>query len=383
MLALVLTTAVTACYMLYILDKNSLYRRMLVLCRLLFLVHTILACVISKKIIKGESVTIVVYMFYCILVSAINGTLDLYGFIDITLWPLLFISICNLMNSLGKKDVNRIYASIDKSKGIIFACSFIVGLFSIPLILRHLSGQGRAGEVIFPVYFMISLLALLLLAFPNNKKTLIIPIVAILATTKRTAFLSVTIGLILGLIAEIYISGDIKQKWKKVVQFALVITAGYLLLYYMINKFNLDILSRLNNLIEDGGSGRNEIWEKVLNEYNEGTLLNRLFGHGCMAVSKLKLTGRAILAHDDFLEILYDYGIFGLALILIWTIQLIKQFILLVRTKSKLLPSYCYAMIGFIFLATFSYLMIQSYIMLYFSIYFAIVCSLTKINDFN
>ncbi len=83
------------------------------------------------------------------------------------------------------------------------------------------------------------------------------------------------------------------------------------------------VIERFENLKEDGGSGRTDIyvyvWDKILNA-NAG---NNILGYGWGSVQKTSL---GLSAHNDFLEIIYDFGWFGFILYLF---VLINLFILL------------------------------------------------------
>lgn len=145
--------------------------------------------------------------------------------------------------------------------------------------------------------------------------------------------------------------------------------AGFL---FVAQSFQLEILERFLSLSQDGGSGRNEIWASILLHYFDGTTTQRLFGRGFQAVTELKLTGRAILAHNDYLEILYDYGIVGLLLLLAWLVQLAYLYRRAWTAKLTILPSYTYALCCVLFLSVFSYLFIQSDLMLFMAFYLGI-----------
>ena len=65
-------------------------------------------------------------------------------------------------------------------------------------------------------------------------------------------------------------------------------------------------------------NGRSAIWENVLEAFNASTLSEKLIGHGYHAFRFYKYSGymyilNGNLAHNDYLNTLYDYGIIGVA----------------------------------------------------------------------
>ena len=104
---------------------------------------------------------------------------------------------------------------------------------------------------------------------------------------------------------------------------------GIYLLITLMNLFisqnDLSILERLGNIQDDGGSGRDFVWAhtwRMITE--ESNVLSLLFGHGFNAVysdSMLELS-----AHNDFLEIIYDYGFIGLLLYFALYVQLFSYY---------------------------------------------------------
>lgn len=67
------------------------------------------------------------------------------------------------------------------------------------------------------------------------------------------------------------------------------------------------------------GSGRDVFWLYLFNYWLDSELINVLFGYGIVATKEII----GLVAHNDFLEYLFNYGIFGLFL---WSFVLIKFF---------------------------------------------------------
>lgn len=85
--------------------------------------------------------------------------------------------------------------------------------------------------------------------------------------------------------------------------------------------------------IDSGGNGRTIIYTNVLNAIHNSDLISKLFGHGFNAVASASFNS-GLGAHNDFLEILYDYGILGLILIIAVLYVLIKWMVILIKKDS-------------------------------------------------
>ena len=119
-------------------------------------------------------------------------------------------------------------------------------------------------------------------------------------------------------------------------------------------------LQRMEEISEDGGSGRMDKWNTVLYVMSRTGAVGLMFGHGFNSSFYL-LSGRV---HNDFLEVLYNFGLVAVLLYLFFYINLIKQNIKQYRVHyqySKYLT--CSISISLI-LSTVSYFIVEpTYIM--------------------
>jgi O-antigen ligase len=118
-------------------------------------------------------------------------------------------------------------------------------------------------------------------------------------------------------------------------------------------------------MMEDGGSGRTEIWQTVWRKFASSPFSEKLFGHGFHAVAyKVMPLGYSRFAHNSWLEILYDYGMVGLGLIVILVLYFIVKTVKMIREKSAMSPVMGYTIVGMLVMATVSYFFEQSVIIL-------------------
>ena len=74
------------------------------------------------------------------------------------------------------------------------------------------------------------------------------------------------------------------------------------------SKYELNIIERTLNLSKDGGSGRDDMYREILQGMNESSLFEWIIGHGYGTTGTVML--KHDTAHNDFLEILFDFGLF-------------------------------------------------------------------------
>lgn len=181
--------------------------------------------------------------------------------------------------------------------------------------------------------FLCCFVPLLLLLKSNVKYVVMaILIVVMFFAGKRSSM--IFIGIVF---ASLILSGISNARFKMLKLIGLcaaLFAIGYLFLMW----FNTDIadyissFERFNSIAEDGGSGRSEHYSLILFSYANSDLFAQLFGHGPHAVSQ----SFSMPAHNDLLEVLYDYGALAvLLLIAFW----IKVLIFGIRQiKDKIIP---------------------------------------------
>lgn len=119
--------------------------------------------------------------------------------------------------------------------------------------------------------------------------------------------------------------GDKKHKIKDyIIGFAFIVILGYFFIdFYMSNEYLLD---RMTEMFEGKSSGRDTIFSNLFNTwYGSDTIYRVLFGYGFG--SSLYLSGTGNIAHNDFLELLSNFGLVGLTLYIILLYQVYKYIV--------------------------------------------------------
>jgi len=94
-------------------------------------------------------------------------------------------------------------------------------------------------------------------------------------------------------------------KIKNFLYFAVIIIVGLGIFKYVAESSDGFFLYRLEKLESDGGSGRLEIYQQVVEGIGNSSLVAFIVGNGDNAVAKI--TDDGFSAHNDFLEIIYSY----------------------------------------------------------------------------
>lgn len=164
-------------------------------------------------------------------------------------------------------------------------------------------------------YFCIMMLPFILL-IDKHKILLLIIFIAVILAGKRTG----TIALILTYVYYQFLSHhNLSGKVKAILTIIVISLIVYFTASLFFEEQFLRLIDRFMNIKDDGGSGRDQLFADVLNLIQQSPSNEYLFGHGYNSViQKLDFS-----AHNDFLEVLYDYGLLGFILYLSIYISLV------------------------------------------------------------
>lgn len=156
------------------------------------------------------------------------------------------------------------------------------------------------------IYFFLLLTPLIF--YDMSKKIQIIVMIFVTILTV-ISFKSTAIIILAALYLLLYFTNQ-KNLTIRVILFPIIaIGFLYIALHLSYTYFGIDIMKMyVRESIADGGNGRVAIWTEVIDLIRNNGFYSFLMGNGYNSVSKTLLMS----AHNDFLEILYDYGIFSL-----------------------------------------------------------------------
>jgi hypothetical protein len=194
----------------------------------------------------------------------------------------------------------------------------------------------------------------------NNKavKSILIflSIIVVFSSLKRGGIVAMSLSLVFYFCVSLLHKKN-KSFFKIIFQFIglPVLVIGFLLLLTYLNNY-FDVYDRFRNMRQDRGSGRLDIYMKVLFNFNNFSINELLLGRGLNGVSKTL----GISAHNDYLEVLFDYGLFGFCALLLIFFKLISWNYKTIIGKFKYANVLTYSVCAFMVLTMISHVVIYS-----------------------
>lgn len=253
-----------------------------------------------------------------------NKNLLILNTLEVILWTsfflFFFIYIKNNSNKLKKVT-------------ILFYCLLLFStymFFKIYTVSNLLSGKSNA--LINFSYYPLLLLPWILLVKAKYVRYLGVALIGIvvLASLKRTALICFLLSVTVNGFINSYFKNTISKTILTV--FCISVPLIFYVPYFYSSYDEIQIFTRFSEILDDGGSGRKEIWSDVINLLINTNWYDWLIGHGHNTVMAYSESG--LSAHNDWLEVAFDYGFYGLLLYIILNITLIRKSFLLFNTKS-------------------------------------------------
>lgn len=215
---------------------------------------------------------------------------------------------------------------------------WLLGLFLLFLYTRLYSAANLLTDdaSVGGAYYLLYLLPLLFVTPSHWLKALAFVTVMLVVTSsfKRAGLIGLAAGLVAYLAAHLLTLPRIGLKGLLLVAAAIAL-AGFAMTW-LISQGDGALLERFQNLSSDHGSGRELVWALTSGMIERSDGFSLMAGHGINAVvadSPIQLS-----AHNDFLEVTYDYGVVGLVLYLLAIARLGYDTVRGVARKSPYAP---------------------------------------------
>jgi len=206
--------------------------------------------------------------------------------------------------------------------------------FGFPLFLWIVSKSGTKMEWILSAIF----------------------VVAVIMSFKRTSFIAIVLALVLYFFFKYACRNSIKMQ----MVFVFTIIAFILLANFMNNYTDGRLFERFSDIEDTGGNGRLDIWEATIAAFNKAPFGNKIFGSGFNGVIRSSYVRQS--AHNDFLEILFDYGILALVLYAYIVFNILAQAIRSRKTNPQLFPLFIAVFVMFMVFSSFSHVILYAYV---------------------
>ena len=257
-----------------------------------------------------------------------------------------------------RKRTVDMHSSDNLLKAVFYISSAIL---CYKLGFHMLTGGLRSSEIglVADVYYILGMLPYILTI--TEKKRWLVPLfvtaVSVFISQKRAGFIAMV-----GLIIILYFIGSLRGKSIKStigqnIFLVLLIIAGYYLMIYMDSKFNLRLFTRLEALEEDGGSGRDAKWLYILSAIDRSSLPQLFFGHGFAGTYRFY---QGTHAHNDFLEVMYDYGFVTLVPYCVYYMIQMSNAVKMAKEKYSHYTEFAASLFVSLCVAMFSYYVIDA-----------------------
>lgn len=173
-------------------------------------------------------------------------------------------------------------------------------------------------------------------------------------------------------------SGNVRTTFFKYLLMFLVLWGVYE--YFSAELMENRTIGRFFDNDGDMTSGRNSIYEEVWTKFFNSSILGILFGHGFFSVNKYLSEGMS--AHNDYLEVLFDYGLIGIIMYLFLHGTLLFKLKELYQSKSNVLEPFVYSYVVFLVLSFVSHMVGYSYFFLQ-TMWFGIILGYSRYNKIN
>lgn len=316
-------------------------------------------------------------MIYVILNGLVNSNDMFLDIRESIWWPLIYF----LFYIIAFNDNKGIYLKtlIKKIFPILFIIFFIQYLF---IREGNFIFYTQSGVKIYESSNQIFFNSLLLpFAFLLNDKRvkyiiLIIGLIIVLYSFKRSAIIYTTLIVIMSIYYD-FIHNKESNPIRGIVLSCIIISVGLYSFRYIDKQTSGNISQRFETMEMDKGSGRLDVYKNVWKLYQGKSLELKILGSGNNSVADDNVIFsygqiKRLSAHNDFLEILYDFGIIGIVLYFIIIINILKRIFYLNKIDDKLFQANLAVFIIFIVVSLFSHLVIYPSYFAYLAIIWAI-----------
>ena len=206
-------------------------------------------------------------------------------------------------------------------------------------------------------YFSLYLLPLVFISKSKSIRILfvILTIVVLVSSVKRGGVLALGLALVSYVVCWAFVTKKLRLSTIGLGLLCIIVFGS---IVYEVGTSDEDnnVFERFENLEEDQGSNRLLVWGITLNMIDNSEGMNYLMGHGYNSV--LADSPIMLSAHNDILEITYDYGMIGIVLYLISILVIIFYLVKMMWHKSEYAPPLAMMLAAYLSLSLMSHVII-------------------------
>lgn len=327
----------------------------------LILIVYVLLNHINKRAWRGGVHWVCLCWLLLMLVSIVFSGVTVQIAVKMILWPLLFEG-----TYLFVREDNRRYLTLSRFYYAVMAIGLVFFIGST--VFQSLGFQTNT------IYFVTLTAPFLLLT--NNKKRIVIILafmsLASILSLKRSMMLAFLLFFAVWFIVRLFRTGKILEMILVLILFA---GLGFVMFRVVDNSSGGYLSSRFEGQ-DDVSNGRDRIYGVTWLMFLDSTPTQFVLGHGHNTVQRD--SPLEVSAHNEFLEILYDYGLLALILYFFLWAYVIKRWFYHLRCKTFFFVSYTLSICLFFVMAMVSQLVVYVSYFLYLVMFWATVEALTE-----
>lgn len=185
-----------------------------------------------------------------------------------------------------------------------------------------------------------------------NYICLALSIAIVFLSNKRAGLVALAASFVVYYFVQISLKAYFSKKLNRIICGAFIAIVGILAFVYIDDQYQLGFLERMLKIKSDGGSGRTVIYTYVWNEITSSDIFDIIFGHGVSSMTKMDM--HLSSAHSDFLNILYEYGVFSLILLCFVYLSLFAETLRMIKNRSPHAASFAMSIVLSFCLSIFS-----------------------------
>jgi O-Antigen ligase. len=270
-------------------------------------------------------------------------------FVKCLLWPLLF-------------EATFLFVSDDKRRVDSFRKFYywvaVLGFFVFIVAMQMKAFESQSNMI----YFLALAMPMLLTTRNTRLRNLLLIIISFVCvmSMKRSMILSIVLFWGVVCMRNMFKSG---KKITAIFLSVLIIGIGYVSFTMVENLSGGNLSSRLDSDQKDVTNGREEIYLITIDMIVNSSPVEFIMGHGHMAVKRDSILD--ISAHNEWLEILYDYGLIILFLYICLWLHLIKQWLFHYRENTRFFLPFTLSLCIFVVMSMVSQLVVYISYFLY------------------
>ena len=290
----------------------------------------------SIRNLRFSRLSFLVWFLLYILANSLLTT-SAYGSVFTTIlrstyWISIYAIAWTVFNNMSLTPDDNLSSRRDR-RMFYLAC-----LFSLFFLFVHSSSiifveeEGLGDNKVFYSLMLLPWISMIQTKGLKWGALLLICIVVVMSV-KRSAFIIMLIVLLLNFVYD-FLYRTTSAGHRILIGF-LLICSSYIVYVSIYDRFD-NMMTRMEMIGEDGGNGRDYIYQNVWERYLSGGMTSKCFGAGFDMVRHTDNSFHPVSAHNDFLEVLYDFGAIGLIFYILIHLSLIKWVFRLLRARSQL-----------------------------------------------